>query len=164
MPTIMLLERWSDNNNTSKFRVLSIDSLKWEEVNSNLVSLSIDGWFEEYSEGLFAVFCDHTKQAYVFWNGSIYYITYDTTIEWNNTVYGRLFRLIKNNQAELEFNYMTWHKFITHPWAIITEIFLPDDDYGLINDLPGYVHSLYRLGKSIHYGVSQWNLRYNRNP
>ena len=164
MSSIKLLEQWASGcikktNSSPRFMEFSTFSKEWKTSNNQHRRL-VDGWFSEYEEGLFGVFCDEKFKVNIVWNNNIYVISKIDRIEWRSNVCGRTFEILNNDSVVFRFDYMTWRRFIFRPWLLFYEIFVPDDDWGLVYDIPSFVHSSYTLRKPIYESLAEWNKRY----
>ncbi|MFY9179902.1 MAG: hypothetical protein WAO12_09030 [Venatoribacter sp.] len=101
-----------------------------------------DGWYAKYDEGVFVFFKGNNDQATIGWNKKVVNVDKIYRVDWLNNYSGRLFECFdKNNQSLMKCHYYTYRRFFLNPLSLISEIFMPDDDWGLVCDLPSVVHS-----------------------
>ena len=101
-----------------------------------------DGWYAKYDEGVFIFFKDNNNRATIGWKKKVVNIDKIYRVDWSNNYSGRLFECFdKNNQSLLKCHYDTYWQYVFNPLRFICEIFMPDDDWGLVCDLPSVIHS-----------------------
>ncbi|OED48050.1 hypothetical protein ACH42_02785 [Endozoicomonas sp. (ex Bugula neritina AB1)] len=101
-----------------------------------------DGWYAKYDEGVFVFFKDSRDRIIIGWNQNTADVEKINRIDWSSSISGLLFECFdKNNQSLLKCHYYTYRRFGFNPLKLIGEIFMPDDDWGLVCDLPSVIHS-----------------------
>lgn len=102
----------------------------------------IDGWYAAYHEGVFVLFKDNLDRILIGWKNHIVDVDRIEKVEWSSTIKGRHFECFgKGNNSLMTANYQTLRRFIFNPLALIGEFLIPDDDWGLVADLPSFVDS-----------------------
>jgi hypothetical protein len=103
------------------------------------------GVYAHYPEGVFAVFVAE-EEIWLQWQDRQVKLLRDHDVAWQSTFGGRSFGLSRNGETDLAFTYQT---LIRRPWRLIADLLMPDDDWGLVADLPGFVHSHFRDGPKL---------------
>jgi hypothetical protein len=104
-----------------------------------------EGVYAHYPEGVFAVFVTEAE-IWVQWHDRQVKLLRDHEVAWQSTFKGRSFRLCRNGEPDLEFAYRT---LVRGPWRLIVDLLVPDDDWGLVADLPSFIHSHFRDGPKL---------------
>jgi len=107
-----------------------------------------DGFYAAFSEGIFYVFKNCEGTVYIGFRKKALPIAIVQNIEYSENSYGIRFSAYgeDKNAPLMAFRYRTLRRFVFNPFALFYEIFVPDDDWGLAFDLPGFVHDWYRHG------------------
>ena len=106
--------------------------------------VSVAGWYAEYPEGTFVFFKDTTGRLLIGWDGNLIVVQFIHVVHWESRVSGRLFVCYDKNEVELmKVSYKTIKRLILSPIRLIRELVSPDDDWGLVADLPSFIHSCF---------------------
>ena len=138
----VFLERWSESvaiapnskvNYPNYLRLNDQYSVKPEGNN---------GWYGYYPEGLFYFFRDDKGRIFIGVNEVVVPVKMVESAIWTSNLRARYFICLdRKGQVILDFKYRTLRRFIRNPLKLITEFFIPDDDWGLESDVPSFVHS-----------------------
>lgn len=102
----------------------------------------VDGWYAAYEEGVFVFFKDNLDRILIGWNQSAIDVDLIDRVNWLNSFSGRLFECFdKGNRSLLKANYHSYRRFIFNPLKLFSEFVMPDDNWGLVADLPSFIHS-----------------------
>jgi hypothetical protein len=108
----------------------------------------IHGWYAKFHEGVFVFFEDYEGYLNVGWKKSLCKLLRVSQIDWISKTTGRQFTCLdENNDPILDVSYQTLRRFLFNPSLVYSEVFLQDDDWGLVADLPSFVHSGYNANK-----------------
>jgi hypothetical protein len=147
----IVLQRWHEKLGCSRYAALSTQAgLVMHMARPGRV----DGWYAQYAEGLFAYWFDGERH-FLHWRGRTVPLLPASSIEWSSGAFGLTFKVFCKGTAELSFGY---HTVIREPWRLITDLVVPDDDWGLVFDLPSFIHSHYAAG-SLPQLLAEWNAR-----
>lgn len=157
---IILLQKWDSRDAlTPEFQEFDVTFKKWRPIHRDEINreIKIQGWFSKFPEGIFASF-EVEYDVYFYWNSLIYVFKDGDSVKWRSAITGRTFNIYRNSCLMFEARYMTLKRFILSPWKIFEDLLLPDDDWGLENDLPSFVHSIFLSGqKNFHNAIKKWN-------
>lgn len=105
----------------------------------------IKGFFACYPEGIFCWYKNNSGALFISWNGKRQVLGSIDTIQWTSEMWGRHFvARDKQDKIVMDFRYQTAKGlFFSHPFEFIVELFCPDDDWGLVGDLPSFVDSCF---------------------
>ncbi len=145
----VVLERWNPRLGRDQYIALGNGSLA--PVQTEPVE-KIDGWYAEYKEGLFAFWQNGHKQ-FVRWRNSEAELTPGLSVRWASRMSHRQFVIESGQDILLRAKY---HTLLREPWRIVVDFLAPDDDWGLVNDLPSWVHSGFVNG-DLAQQLARWN-------
>lgn len=140
-----VLERWSERTGTDRFVSIQADGSKPVAI---AAARPVAGWYAKYKEGLFAYWLSGERQ-FVRWRDHTIELNTGTEIVWESRVFGRRFTVRKQGKMILE---ATYHTLLRN----LGDAF--DDWWGLVNDLPSFVHSGHSAG-SLATQLSEWNAK-----
>lgn len=113
----------------------------------------ISGAYAKYKEGIFAVWCDsEIEEIWLTCNGSSTKLSLDCKLTWQSKLFSRKFSVETDSGQFISFRYKT---LIYEPWRLITDLFIPNDDWGLVFDLPSFVHSSH-LNGTLKEDIKNW--------
>jgi hypothetical protein len=141
------VERWDKALGKSQFLVRAENSF----VPTKTVQ-KVSGWYADYDEGRF-IYWHEGDQQYISWRGKTVKLEPSSRVEWESTIPGRRFRLVGDGKTVLCAKY---HTMLRRPWRIVTDLLFPDDDWGLVFDLPSTIHSGHKRGQLLKM-VAEWN-------
>lgn len=108
----------------------------------------IFGWYAKYNEGVFYIFTDDRNNLYIGFDKNHINVSFVSSIQWHSNIKNRKFQAYSEGRdIILEFKYKTLINSLKKPWSILEDIFIPDDDWGLVSDLPSFIHSSFRQGR-----------------
>ena len=143
----MVLERWTEGLGQSQYVLINEGVLLPTEKSGE-----ISGWYARYDEGTFA-YWRQDERDFVSWRKKVIELSPATMVEWSSTASGRHFKVEKQGVTKLTFSYYT---LLRRPWRMLTELLIPDDDWGLVFDLPSFVHSCF-ISQNFDTHLEQWN-------
>ncbi|MCG3269325.1 hypothetical protein [Yoonia sp. I 8.24] len=100
---------------------------------------SADGFYAVYPEGWFFIALDEGGRTVAGWKHALLSLSEVNRIARSQGLFCREF------SAEVEGNPVATFKYRTlfrQPWRIVTDLIVPDDDWGLVCDLPGWVYTI----------------------
>ena len=147
----LTVERWEQTLGKSKYLLFTE-----ERFSPICKSGEVSGWYADYDEGRFAYWFDGDRQ-YIYWRGKKIELVSTSRIEWESTITGRSFKVISNGKIQLHLKY---HTLARRPWRLITDIVFMDDDWGLVYDLPSFIHSRHTEG-DLGNQLEQWTAHDN---
>lgn len=115
---------------------------------------SPNGTFAIYDEGVFAVWVIRRETIFVQANQQVAQVFPTDELRRGNEIRGRHFAVLRDGVPRLTFDYKTFRSLMKRPWKLIQEILAPDDDWGLVADLPSFVHSHYKNPELILNAIS----------
>lgn len=116
-------------------------------LSSSIGVEKIDGWYAEYSEGVFVFFKDGRNRIFIGWDQKLIDVNIIARTDWSNRLGGRIFECFDdNNVSLLRFGYNSFKRFYLNPLKLVGELLMPDDEWGLVADLPSFVHSSLESG------------------
>ena len=111
-------------------------------IDKNIVGVT--GWYANYPEGIFVFFEDADGRLLIGWDGHLIDVQLIHLISWDSSVSGRLFVCYDKNQIELlKVPYRTLKRLMLNPIKLVGELVAPNDDWGLVADLPSFIHSCF---------------------
>ncbi|MGZ3744995.1 MAG: hypothetical protein ACXWRE_07550 [Pseudobdellovibrionaceae bacterium] len=136
----LLLKRWFVpthlENQTAMFSIFSLADKRLRELpKEEVATLNLVGWYQPYTEGIFSIFKISSNQWCIYCNDQLLNLTPELKIFWKNTLGGRQLNIFRSEKLMFSFRYQTWRAILRDP----TYIF--DDDWGLVADLPSFLHS-----------------------
>lgn len=137
------LNKWDEK---SKQLALMIKGNQYKLIKKTNKTLIINGWYAEYSEGTFVFFKNRNGELALGWRNNFELLDNVKSIDWDMSAKRR--HLICYNlegNCILEAKYRTLRRFL-NPIKLFSELFVPDDDWGLNSDLPSHVHSSFNNG------------------
>lgn len=103
-------------------------------------SEDFSGFYAKYHEGFFVFFTGSDGKLKIGWNGRLISISEVYSTHWHSDTKGRkLVCYDTENQELLTVSYHTFLRFGLNPFKLLSEVFMPDDDWGLVADLPSFV-------------------------
>jgi hypothetical protein len=141
------LERWSERTGTDRFIAIPTD--RSEPIPTG-VPQHVCGWYAQYKEGLFA-YWQSAEQEFVRWRDDKVVLKPGMEIEWKSQLLGRQFQVQGHGKTLLTVSY---HTLLRN----LGDVF--DDWWGLVDDLPSFVHSGHQRGTLIKQ-LHDWNKRSN---
>ena len=115
---------------------------------------SSDGFYAVYPEGWFFVALDEAGRAVFGWERVAISFSDVKRVDWSGRLFSREFSAEIKSGHVICFRYKT---LVRQPWRIVTDIILPDDDWGLVCDLPSWADSMLKqdetgqeLAKALH--------------
>ena len=111
---------------------------------------NLDGFYAQYHEGTFVLFQSKSGQLKIGWNGKLLELSKVKRTRWYSNIKGRCLVCFDGESNELlRINYHTISRFKLNPFKILAEVFTPDDDWGLVADLPSFLNDFFDRGCSI---------------
>jgi hypothetical protein len=105
---------------------------------------NFDGWYASYDRGTFCWFKNEKGHYLISWNGNQIEVDSIARVEWGVELKGRYFRCVdRNGEKLMSFRYHTIGRLFSNPGLFILEVLAPDDDFGLVSDLPSFFHSCF---------------------
>ena len=144
------IERWNSDLGEAKY--LSVTESGFLPVDE---CLTISGWYANYKEGQFVYWVEDDRQ-YIKWKNQKIELDTSSVIKWRSGYTGREFEVYRDQVLKLNVRYRS---LFYRPWALITDIIVPGDDWGLEYDLPSYIHSHF-LNGGLYEMLSSWNERF----
>ena len=119
---------------------LRIEGLEYSKKNQEVLR----GFYACYDEGVFFLFAKDTE-IYIGWDHRIVAMSDVASVSWRSAFFGRFF-CVKNSlgKALVVKKYRTMFFRLMNPYAFFMDFF--DDDWGLVADLPSFVHSSFGGG------------------
>lgn len=118
----------------------------------------VDGWYASYPEGVFSVFRDAADQHWVGWRDRFEPVPHVEAVGWHNGVLGRRLEIaFAGETPELSVRYQTWRALIRDPLYVL------DDDWGLVADLPSVFDSWFDDGLRERFDEA-YEHYYGRDP
>lgn len=144
------LKAWDKQVDGDRDRQIQLSTRHSTFVADLIVSSNVgcSGWYAVYPEGVFVVFLDESDRVIVGWNGHAETLNSDTSVEWDLSGRGRHFRIVSvsKNLEIIDARYQTFWRYLKNPLLFFFDLFVPDDDWGLMADLPSFVHSSWKRG------------------
>ena len=79
-----------------------------------------------------------TGNAVLGWNDNLVYSEELSNVAWEVKKFGLAFKVAKKDGEVETFQYMTLKR---QPWRLLTELFIPDDEWDLEGDLPHFAYT-----------------------
>ena len=96
------------------------------------------GYYQMFPEGCFIIFFFKNGNAVLGWNDNLVYSEELSNVAWEVKKFGLAFKVAKKDGEVETFQYMTLKR---QPWRLLTELFIPDDEWDLEGDLPHFAYT-----------------------
>lgn len=112
---------------------------------SAAIESEVKGLYAKYPECLFASWIGNDGMLNLQSGTNKLVVQFDDAVHWQSSALGRRFSVRRDGAEIFAIRYHTFFRRLRQrPWSILTEIFMPDDDWGLVCDLPSFIHSNYK--------------------
>jgi hypothetical protein len=101
---------------------------------------SPNGFYAVYPEGWFFVALDEGGQTVAGWKRATISLSEVSRIDWSHGLFCREFTAKIEGKKVASFKYRT---LLRQPWRVVTDLIVPDDDWGLVCDLPSWVDTIF---------------------
>ena len=112
------------------------------------------GFYAAYHEGIFVFFATEDGKVLIGWKDKLVDVPTIYKAEWSSKASGRCFEAFdQSGQSLMLIRYQTLKQYLWSPFKLLYDILIPDDDWGLVADIPSFIHSHVKSGEQAELGV-----------
>ncbi len=111
------------------------------------------GVYAAYHEGIFVFFATEDGTLQIGWKDQLVDVSEISKTVWSGKVSGLSFEAIgQNGQCLMLVKYQTLRQYLWNPFKFLYDILVPDDDWGLVADLPDFIDTYVVSGRRAELG------------